>query len=113
MFWNNKVHRGKLGRKPMTDPTPTPPWADGDNVTIKPERGNSRAYTLDRLRRERPDLFERVKAGEFSANAAAIEAGFRKRATPLERIKREIAKLDKKELAELFKWLWTYSKGRF
>ena len=31
--------------------------ADGDNVTIRDGRGNSRAYTLDRLQRERPDLF--------------------------------------------------------
>jgi len=52
---------------------------DGDNVTIKPERGNKRAYTLDRLKRERPDLFQLVVAGELSANAAAIEAGFRKK----------------------------------
>jgi hypothetical protein len=30
--------------------------ADPDNVSIKPEHGNTRAYTLDRLKRERPDL---------------------------------------------------------
>jgi hypothetical protein len=52
---------------------------------MRPKRGNSRAYTLDRLARERPDLFEQVKAGKLSANAAAIEAGFRKRPTSLER----------------------------
>jgi hypothetical protein len=46
--------------------------ADGDNITMKPERGTSRAYTLDRLERERPDLFAKVKAGVLSANAAAI-----------------------------------------
>jgi hypothetical protein len=40
--------------------------------------GTTRAYTLDRLKRERPDLLKRVDAGELSANAAAIEAGFRK-----------------------------------
>jgi hypothetical protein len=49
---------------------------DSSNRTI---RGTTRAYTLDRLERERPDLFERVKAKELSANAAAIEAGFRKK----------------------------------
>jgi hypothetical protein len=27
--------------------------SDGDNITIKPKRGTSRAYTLDRLQRER------------------------------------------------------------
>lgn len=40
-------------------------------------QGNTRAYTVSRLKREAPALFERVKAGELSANAAAIEAGFR------------------------------------
>ena len=61
---------------------------DGNNVTIipdlftKPEsskpqadRGNSRAYTLTRLKNERPDLFEKVVAKELTANRAAIEAG--------------------------------------
>ncbi len=43
--------------------------ADADNVSIKPEHGNSREYTVSRLRNQRPDLFERVKAGELSANA--------------------------------------------
>ncbi len=42
--------------------------------------------TIRRLMRDHPKLVERVKAGELSANAAAIEAGFRKVKTPLERI---------------------------
>jgi hypothetical protein len=51
-----------------------------DNVTTQtPDRGNTRAYTLDRLTRERPDLYERVVNKELTANAAAIEAGWRKR----------------------------------
>lgn len=49
-----------------------------DNVRTQDEGyGNSRAYTLRRLSDERPDLYERVVAKELSANAAAIEAGFR------------------------------------
>lgn len=51
----------------------------------KADRG--KAYTLDRLQRESPELFEQVKAGELSANAAAIKAGFRKRKTPLDQLK--------------------------
>jgi hypothetical protein len=55
----------------------------GNNVTEVPGRktitGNRRDYTLDRLTRERPDLRARVDSKELSANAAAIEAGFRKR----------------------------------
>jgi len=47
-----------------------------DNVTLK--RGNSESYLRRRLARDRPDLYERVNAGELSAHAAAIEAGFRK-----------------------------------
>ena len=42
-------------------------------------RGNSLPYVLRRLQRDHPALAERVVKGELSANAAAIEAGFRKR----------------------------------
>jgi hypothetical protein len=34
---------------------------------------------LSCLRRSHPELAERVEAGELSPNAAAIEAGFRRR----------------------------------
>ena len=50
----------------------------GNNVTLT-QRGNAPDYTLARLHRDHPALAERVKEGELSANAAAIEAGFRKR----------------------------------
>lgn len=54
-----------------------------DNITTQDDgRGTSRSYTVSRLKRERPDLFERVATGEMSANAAAIEAGFRKLPKP-------------------------------
>lgn len=39
---------------------------------------NSATHTLKRLKRDNPELAERVVNGELSANAAAIEAGFRK-----------------------------------
>jgi hypothetical protein len=71
-----------------------------DNVTLK-ERGNARAYVLARLDRDRPDLAERVRADELSANAAAIEAGWRKQPTPLERIYKLLPKLSQTELDEL------------
>jgi hypothetical protein len=55
--------------------------AKGNNITFSSEqRGTSEDYTLRRLRRDRPDLVERVFEGELSANAAAIEAGFRDKA---------------------------------
>ena len=46
-------------------------------MTISAGRGAT--YQMKRLRRDRPDLFGRVVAGEMSPNAAAIEAGFRRR----------------------------------
>jgi hypothetical protein len=48
-----------------------------DNIRIEPY-GTSSDHTLRRLKRDRPDLAERVIAGDLSANAAAIEAGFRR-----------------------------------
>jgi hypothetical protein len=46
--------------------------------TIGEIAGTSRAYTLARLERDEPALAARVLAGELSAHAAAIEAGWRK-----------------------------------
>jgi hypothetical protein len=46
--------------------------------------GRGRAYILARLDRDRPDLATRVRTEELSANAAAIEAGFKKKPTPLD-----------------------------
>jgi hypothetical protein len=50
-----------------------------NNIILAPIQGTSRSYTLDRLKRERPDLFRRVVKKELSANAAAIKAGWRKK----------------------------------
>lgn len=45
-------------------------------ISTPPVGGTSQTYLLRRLARDRPDLLERVKTGEFkSARAAAIEAG--------------------------------------
>jgi hypothetical protein len=40
--------------------------------------GTSKAYALRRLRKDRPDIHARVLAGEISAHAGMIEAGFRR-----------------------------------
>lgn len=42
-------------------------------------QGNTAAYALRRLQRDRPDLAEQVIMGEKSANEAAVEAGFRRK----------------------------------
>lgn len=49
----------------------------GDNVTLKPQRGNADTYIRRRLKRDNPDLAERVESGELSPHAAAIQAGFK------------------------------------
>jgi hypothetical protein len=46
-----------------------------DNITL--ERGTSKAYTLRRLAKDAPELFEEVKAGRLSAHAAADGAARR------------------------------------
>lgn len=54
-----------------------------DNVNVKePEErpdGNSAQQAIRKLRKDRPDLLERVKAKELTPHAAMIEAGFRVR----------------------------------
>lgn len=79
------------------------PDKNGDIVTIKPQRGNSKADTLAKLKKQRPDLFARVIAGEivngrkFTANAAAIEAGWRKKPTRLDTLRRIWSQATKEE----------------
>jgi hypothetical protein len=73
-------------RKAMTAPKHV--HADASNRSIKPRHGTTAAYTLARLMEERPDLYERVKAGEISANAAAVEAGWRRKPTALDQLRR-------------------------
>jgi hypothetical protein len=52
----------------------------GANSTfLKPGEKNTKAHWMARLDRDRPDLAARVRAGAMTANAAAVEAGFRKR----------------------------------
>jgi hypothetical protein len=58
---------------------------------------------MQRLREERPDLAARVDAGEFTdvngrrrrftANAAAIEAGWRKKPTPFEQVRKLLPRM--------------------
>ena len=48
-----------------------------NNITAN-SRGNDSTYTLKRLKRDHPELANAVINGELSANAAAIQAGFRK-----------------------------------
>ena len=58
-------------------------FVDNVNEAERPT-GNSRDAALRRLRKDRPDLLERVLANELSAHAAAVEAGFRKKPSQAE-----------------------------
>jgi hypothetical protein len=50
-----------------------------DNIRGYSEQGGTDlTYTLRRLKRDAPEAFDRVVAGEVSANAAAIESGIRR-----------------------------------
>lgn len=53
---------------------------DLNAINSKPRKHHpgDKPGTLRRLARTRPDLLERYEAGELSANAAAVEAGFRR-----------------------------------
>jgi len=68
--------------------TTAPPHkhTDSSNRTVRPRRGTTRAYTLDRLKRKAPDLYKRVVARELSAHAAAKAAGFSKEKSPLQQL---------------------------
>jgi hypothetical protein len=90
-------------RRAMTAPVGINQYTEGSDIvtTLKPERGNSRAYTLERLMREQPELFAQVEAGKLSANAAAIEAGWRRKLTPFERVQKLLPELT----AEQRRWL--------
>lgn len=55
-----------------------------DNIMVgimsnEPKQGTSRQYAFRRLRKSRPDLHAKILAGEMTANAAMIEAGFREK----------------------------------
>lgn len=65
--------------------------------------GTTVQYAIRRLSSQRPDLLERVKAGEMSANAAMIEAGFRKVPTVLDILRRAWAKASEEERAALIR----------
>ena len=91
-----------LWREQMTPPNHRP--ISHDNV-ITSKQGNSRAYTLSRLKVEEPKLFEEVKAGRMSANAAAIKAGFRKKLTVCEQIEKLFKKATPSEQKKIINWI--------
>lgn len=88
-----KETTGKVGR---------PSKETHDNVMIKAQQGNSRAYRVKRLRENHPELFALVCKGKLSVNQAAIKAGFApKKPSAFDQIKKLVPKLSTNERAEL------------
>ena len=80
---------------------------DLDNPPEKEKRptGTSQAGTIRRLRKDNPELHEKVMEGEMSANAAAIEAGWRKKPKPLDQMKKAWSKASNEEKTDFLEWL--------
>jgi hypothetical protein len=69
------------------------------NTTLdNPDRG--KAYTLRRLEKDAPSLFQKVLNNELSANAAAIVAGFRKKPSPYDQLVKAWEKASDQEREE-------------
>lgn len=75
---------------------PGPKDSSNNNIMVT-KQGTSKAYTLQRLERNHPALYQEVLDGRLSANAAAIKAGLRKKATPLDDLTRAWGKATKKQ----------------
>jgi hypothetical protein len=75
---------------------------DSDATSV----GRGADYLTARIARDRPDVLERMKAGEFpSVRAAAIAAGIVKVPTPLDVLKRAWAKAGKRERDDFMGWV--------
>jgi hypothetical protein len=70
----------------------------GSNTT---RFSRDRSYILARLDRDRPDLADMVRVRKLTANSAAIAAGFRRKHTPFETVKRLWPKLTTDEQAQV------------
>jgi hypothetical protein len=75
-----------------------------ESQPIKTSKGTgNKAYTCERLSKVAPELFEEVKAGRMSANAAAIKAGIRKKPTAYDVALKAVRKLSQDEWERLKK----------
>ena len=78
--FNEAVELGKKsGGAPIGNENASKNNPDTIKLVSRRGYGTFRAYVLARLKGDRPDLAQRVIDGELSANAAAIEAGIRKK----------------------------------
>lgn len=68
------------------------------HIPTHKQSSTSEARTLARLKRDRPDLAEQVVSGDKSANAAAIEAGFRTKKYQVEATPESVSRMLTKHL---------------
>jgi len=89
------------GTAPEANPNGANQWSGFDISNPRPSQqgGTSREYRIGVLKRDAPELAERVVNGELSANAAWIEAGHGKRDTPLDTLRRAWGKATEAERA--------------
>ena len=84
----------KEGRPPKDNPKSV------DNINTS-KGGTDTKYTLRRLARDAPEMLDRIEAGELSVNAAAIQAGIRKKPTAYEIALKAVSKLSSDEWNKL------------
>ena len=73
-------------------------WHKNDGSRLKSSEYNTKAHWTARLNRDRPDLAAQVRAGEISANAAAVLLGWRRPPTVSENQARKAVPVDIKAL---------------
>jgi hypothetical protein len=82
-----------------------------NNVTVETlNRGNAKEYSLNRLRKERPELHQAIINGKLTVNQAMIKANFRKQKFQVEKDVEKISSFIKKnftneEIDQLLKLL--------
>ena len=75
-----------------------------DDVNLLSQGGNQVSYLTARIKRDHPEILERMKAGEFkSVRQAAIEAGIIKEPTTLELLNRYWKKANPAEQVQFIK----------
>ena len=67
--------------------------------------GTSRDAAIRRLRKDRPDLHEKVLREQITPHAAMIEAGFRKKLSNVEQMMSIWRKSSPQEKDEIFEWM--------
>lgn len=91
--------------RPNHRPAKDAPESSDIVTTSAKERGNTKAYTLKRLKDKSPGLYKDVCEGKLSANKAAIQAGIRKVPTTLDILKVAWTKATESERADFQAWI--------